>query len=165
MKKSLILGLLALTLGFSANTLRAGDCIVGYWFGSPKIEKQTDAYGLRLGLPGSSGGPVNLSGMEFSIFCSSTEWLDGFQLTLCGPALAGNVRGLQISLYNRVRKNIDGVQIGVVNGSDEEADLQFGVVNYARSNAAFQLGLVNINPKGFLPVSIIVNFGNIGDAN
>ena len=165
MKKNLILGSMILLLGFSGSAVRAGDCIVGFWFGSPKIEQQTEAYGLRLGLPGSSGGPVNLSGMECSIFCSSTQWLDGFQLTLCGPALAGNVRGLQISLYNRVRQNIDGVQVGVVNGSDDQADLQFGVVNYARKNAAFQLGLININPGGFLPFFIIFNFGNLNDAN
>jgi len=164
MKKLFVLSAVMSALLIS-NALQAGDCIVGYWFGSPKIEQQTDAYGLRLGLPGSSGGPVYLSGMEFSIFCSSTERLDGFQLTLCDPALAGDVRGLQISLYNRVRNNIDGVQIGVVNGSDNEGDLQFGVVNYAKKNAAFQLGLLNFNPEGFIPVSILVNFGNISEAN
>lgn len=164
MKKLIVLSAVMSAL-FITNAVQASDCIVGYWFGSPKIEQQTDGYGLRLGLPGSSGGPVYLSGMEFSIFCSSTERLDGFQLTLCGPALAGEVRGLQISLYNRVRNNIDGVQIGVVNGSDKEADLQFGVVNYAKKSSAFQLGVINYNPEGILPVCILFNFGNSDDAN
>lgn len=164
MKKLIVLSAVMSALLIST-AVQASDCIVGYWFGSPKIDHQTDAYGLRLGLPGSSGGPVYLNGMEFSIFCSSTERLDGFQLTLCGPALAGDVRGLQISLYNRVRHNIDGVQVGIVNGSDNEGDLQFGVVNYAKKNAAFQLGLINCNPDGFLPVSILFNFGNCSDAN
>ncbi len=145
--------------------LRAMDWMVGFWFGVPEVEHKTETYGIRLGLPGSSGGPVNLSGMELSIFCSSTEWLDGFQWTLCGPALAGDVRGCQLSLYNRVRNHIDGVQVGVVNGSNDGAGIQIGLVNYAKNNAALQLGLVNVNPKGFLPFMILINFGSANEAN
>lgn len=144
---------------------QAGEFLVGYWFGSPKIEKETDMTGFRFGLPGSSGGPVHLNGMEMSIFCSSTERIDGFQLTLCGPALAGDLSGLQLSLYNRVRTNANGVQLGVINGSYDQADLQIGVINYAKKAAAFQLGVINYNPDGILPVSILFNFGSCSEAN
>jgi len=164
MKKLIVLFAVMSALILSS-AAQAGECIVGYWFGSPKIEKQTELTGFRFGLPGSSGGPVHLHGMEFSFFCSSTERLDGFQLTLCGPALAGDVSGLQLSLYNRVRNNIDGVQLGVINGSDDQADLQIGVINYAKKASAFQLGVVNYNPDGILPVSILFNFGNCSEAN
>ena len=148
-----------------STAVQASDCIVGYWFGSPKIEKQTDMTGFRFGLPGSSGGPVHLNGMEMSIFCSSTERIEGFQFTWCGPALAGDLSGLQLSLYNRVRNEANGVQLGVINGSYNEADLQIGVINYAKKSAAFQLGAINYNPHGILPVSILFNFGSCSEAN
>ena len=117
--------------------------------------EENNIRGLRLGWP-ISAGKGYVEGHEAAFFCADTDKIYGLQLSF-GLSRTKNLIGWQIAPVNICDK-IEGPQIGVVNIAGKRA-WQFGVVNTG-DNAKFQLGLLNFNKGGFLPWSILVNFGN-----
>ncbi|MCP3966108.1 MAG: hypothetical protein GY750_17480 [Lentisphaerae bacterium] len=161
--KKLVICLVTMVLGISAFAQETGGgdsgwsaLQAGFWFGYPESTLITDVRGVKVGLPVCSGHGT-VYGLEMAIFCAATDNVEGMQFTWLGANVTHNLSGLQLALVNGIREKASGVQVGVVNLSQQRG-WQFGLVN-AANNAPFQLGLVNFNPNGWMPFMIFVNFG------
>lgn len=114
---------------------------IGFAPNLPSRTENSNVYGLKLGLPFSSGR-ARVWGTEISLFSSSTDHIKGFQTSVFAN-VCKFLDGMQAGLVNVVMVTCDGFQLGLVNYSDE---------------TGFQIGLVNIIPKGTLPFMLLVNF-------
>ena len=110
-------------------------------------------------------------GLELGIG-SQTQAVDGVQLGII-YSQAGKLQGVQLGLINNtddgigvqwglanIAQDFTGAQVGFVNYAKETTGLQLGFVNYTETMKGLQLGLVNIikDNKMFLPVFVIFNF-------
>lgn len=151
--KSLVLSAAAL-----CSAAAVADADIGVWAGVPAGIENKSITGARFGLPFSiSNGSVD--GGEFSIFYSGTSYMEGIKFTLLGANDAEKLNGGALALVNLTRRQLDGAQVGLVNYS-AKGGVQFGLVNGCADNAQFQCGLININKNGWLPFTILVNFGS-----
>ena len=131
---------------------------IGVWTNVPAGIENKSISGVRFGLPCSiSNGTVK--GAELSIFFSGTSYMEGIKFTLLGANDAEKLNGGALALVNLTRQQLDGAQVGLVNYS-AKGGVQFGLVNGCADNAQFQCGLININKNGWLPFTILVNFGS-----
>ena len=69
-----------------------------------------------------------------------------------------NVNGVQISGINLFTGKTKGVQIGMINITEEVKGLQIGMINYASVLNGVQIGLVNIARNAKIQVLPVVNF-------
>ena len=99
--------------------------------------------GLQLGFYDQVGG--NLTGWQVGVFASDVD---------------GRSRGFQSSgIANRAGQG-DGVQFaGVLNRTKRMRGLQISLVNWTDELEGVQLGLININRKGPIPFLPLFNFG------
>ena len=110
-------------------------------------------------------------GLELGIG-SQTQAVDGVQLGII-YSQAGKLQGVQLGLVNNtddgigvqwglanIAQDFTGAQVGFVNYAKETTGLQLGFVNYTETMKGLQLGFVNIikDNKMFLPVFVIFNF-------
>ena len=110
-------------------------------------------------------------GLELGIG-SQTQAVDGVQLGII-YSQAGKLQGVQLGLINNtddgigvqwglanIAQDFTGAQVGFVNYAKETTGLQLGFVNYTETMKGLQLGFVNIikDNKMFLPVFVIFNF-------
>ncbi len=156
MKKYFLTALLALSCGL----LHGAAADVGFWFDCPQSITGENVSGVRFGLPVAAGNGT-VSGLELSLLLSATRNVEGLQASLLGTNVSDFMNGAQIGFFNLVSADLKGSQWGLFNHSQKRG-WQFGLVNCCTDNAKFQLGLLNYNAGGWLPVTILVNFG--GDA-
>ena len=67
----------------------------------------------------------------------------------------GSVAGIQVGLFNNVKFDLSGFQIGLFNAADSVAGIQIGLINQTMSMRGLQIGVVNIiedGPIGFFPI-------------
>jgi hypothetical protein len=88
--------------------------------------------------------------------CSGYQW--GW--VNCADAV---FTGFQLGITNVSTTLLKGLQIGVVNIAQrpEATFEEFQTEEFKKnkdSSICFQIGLINFNPKGFLPVTLLVNF-------
>lgn len=110
-------------------------------------------------------------GLELGIG-SQTQAVDGVQLGII-YSQAGKLQGVQLGLINNtddgigvqwglanIAQDFTGAQVGFVNYAKETTGLQLGFVNYTETMKGLQLGFVNVikDNKMFLPVFVIFNF-------
>ncbi|MDD5727204.1 MAG: hypothetical protein PHV59_01450 [Victivallales bacterium] len=131
-----------------------------------------DVDGFSMALGNVAWGDIN--GAQLSIVCN----LAGSDSDDPVAAKKGNSAGFQLAWVNSVDTVFSGLQIGMLNVSSVLLKgFQIGLINVARQpeknyerfqtpefkenrdrRNCIQLGLVNFNSKGFLPVSLIINF-------
>ena len=114
---------------------------LAFFPGFPSGTINSNVYGLKLGLPMSSG-EGRVWGTELSIFSSTTRHMKGFQTSVFANVCA-ILDGFQLGLINIATVSADGLQAGLVNFSDE---------------CGFQIGLVNVIAQGPVPFMLLINF-------
>ena len=141
--------------------------------------------GLRLSV--IHGRNQSVRGVDFGLISlSETGNLTGFSAVLGMGRLDGNLRGaatglvnqhrgtdvgLNVAVFNDVRRVRGGANVGVLNVVQEDSSVdlggvnvsersivQLGVVNVTRNIRGVQIGFLNIADNGFLPVFPIFNF-------
>lgn len=135
--------------GFSVNGLRL-SAIVG---------ANQDVTGLDLaGIVGLTQG--NQTGLQFALYGEVGGDLTGWQIGGLAAEVDGRARGLQTAaLYNSAGEGT-GVQIAaVLNRAERMRGLQISLVNWTDELDGVQIGLININRKGWIPFFPLLNFG------
>ena len=115
---------------------------VGFFPGVPSSITNTECYGLKFGVPVSSG-KADMYGIECAILSATSE----------------KVHGLQASIISTMTEDSTGAQVSIVNICKKLTGFQFGIVNIGTEDSdVFQLGIINFKKNGFLPYFPIVNF-------
>lgn len=148
------------------------DSIDGISFNLLGAENQ-NVSGLDLSLIGYRKVNGNFSGLHLSLF------LEAFRVD-------GNMKGISLSLWNDIKGDVNGgnlglintvggdatfqlggvnivnkealVQLGFINYAQQVGGLQFGLINATKRLEGLQVGLVNYAENGVFPVLPIVNF-------
>jgi hypothetical protein len=99
--------------------------------------------GLDLGIFAQNSG--SFSGVQWTaggiIEGDFTGWQNNWLVSIAN----GNMQGLQVGAYTHSGAGSTGVQLGLINTSDEFSGLQFGFVNITEvMRSGLQIGLVNI---------------------
>ena len=105
--------------------------------------KNADLTGIDLGLIGRNTGDV--AGVAWNAVGVVDGNFTGWQDSWLASITRGNMQGLQVGAYTASGMGSSGVQLGLINTSDDFSGLQFGLVNVAESmRSGLQIGLVNI---------------------
>ena len=114
--------------------------------------------GLDLSLIGTNTGDV--SGVSFTGFGMVDGDFTGWQNSWLAAITEGNMQGLQWAAYTKSGPGSSGVQLGLLNMSDDFSGLQVGLVNITEvMRSGLQIGLVNIiKNKEKLKLFPIVNW-------
>ena len=127
----------------TVSTQKPWDIIqVGFFPGVPPSITNTECYGLKFGLPISTG-KADMYGVEFAVLSAATE----------------KVHGLQASIISTVTEESSGAQVSIVNICKKLSGVQFGIVNIAKEDSdVIQLGIINFKKNGFMPFFPFINF-------
>ena len=68
---------------------------------------------------------------------------NGFQVCSSYNDVDGYLNGLQVAIYNEVKSDCTGAQIGLFNRGGNALGLQIGVLNFAKSLQGLQVGVLN----------------------
>jgi len=148
------------------------DSIDGFSFNLLGAENQ-NVSGFDLSFIGYRKVNGNFNGLHLSLF------LEAFRVD-------GDMKGVSLSLWNDIKGNVNGgnlglvntvggdatfqlggvnivnqeamVQLGFINYAQQVGGLQFGLVNATKKLEGLQVGLVNYAENGVFPVLPIVNF-------
>ena len=102
-------------LGFNLGVFNLQDCFKGFSFGV--LNDYKESTGFKIG--GVNG---NLS------FSSSDEYSSGLDVAIINRAQ--DEYGLQLGLWNVVKSELNGVQIGIICEADEGKYLQLGLITH-----------------------------------
>lgn len=108
--------------------------------GVPSDSMDSKVYGVKLGLPVSTGKGF-VYGVETSPCACMTQ----------------NVKGTQLAPLFNDCANMTGLQASVVNVAKSAKGLQLGLVNVA-TERGFQIGGINYIKDGLIPVLPVINF-------
>ncbi len=105
--------------------------------------KNVDTKGLDISLVGVNSG--NVTGVAFAGMGMVGGNFSGWQDSWLASVTQGNMQGLQTAIYNQSGLGSSGVQIGLVNVTDDFSGVQLGLVNIAQTmRSGLQIGLVNV---------------------
>ncbi|MFC1544882.1 LA_2272 family surface repeat-containing protein [Gemmatimonadota bacterium] len=113
--------------------------------------------GLRLNL--IYGRSVSVKGLDWGLINhtttgTTTAWQAGFIGMVDSDFL-----GLQDNAVNVVKGSCEGLQIGIVNYTNDMHGLQLGLINYAKTTHGLQIGALNIiSQNGAFPVFPVINW-------
>lgn len=102
------------------------------------------------------GETASTAGIELGFFVNNSNNLVGLQGSGLANISANMELGAQFGTVNIVRGT--GIQVGMINYSEQFRGIQLGMINYAQSLQGLQLGLANINFSGPIPVFPFINF-------
>ena len=116
-----------------------------------------DYEGLQLGLFGTDN-EGDYAGLSLGLYGHYTcGHMRGYQMGGLGN-IAGELDGVQTSaIFNRVRGDGEGLQIGLLNISDRMKGVQIGAINYSRQFTGIQIGGMNIIKEGTVPFMLGIN--------
>jgi hypothetical protein len=118
-----------------------------------------DVTGLDLlGLASRTRG--DQTGLQLALYDEVGGDLTGWQIGAFATDVDGRARGLQsAALYNHAGEGV-GVQLaGGLNRTERMRGLQIALVNWTDDLDGVQIGLVNINRNGWIPFLPVLNFG------
>ncbi|GEM_PF-1694089 len=133
-------------------------------------EGTVDVAGIRINLP--RGNNDSVTGLDVGFIGLST-YMYGVQANVLGNLVRDRVGALQVSLYNDVDGLLTGVQVagwnnarcgeglqvGLLNLSDEFYGVQVGLINRANLLRGFQIGVINVIRGARVPFVPVVNVG------
>lgn len=118
-----------------------------------------DVTGLDVGIAANRTSGDQL-GLQIAPYNEVGGDLTGAALGALLSDVGGELRGLQLTGIANVAARGTGAQVSALyNEADSLRGLQLGLVNVADDLEGLQLGLINVNPRGFLPVFPLFNFG------
>lgn len=169
MKKIAMVLSLAALLAAPALALDVTPLQIGFAGESAQLFRpETRVTGLRLNLALSENDDV--TGLDAGLFSHAARmtaiqlnvgnWVDaefvGVSVGLFSTM--GSVTGVQAGLlFNTVKHDLSGFQLGVFNGADDVEGLQIGLINRTVSLRGLQLGLINVVESGPVTFFPIVN--------
>ncbi len=114
--------------------------------------------GLDLGIFGQNSG--SFTGVQWLAGGVVDGDFTGWQNNWIASITNGNMQGLQVGAYTHSGGGSSGVQLGLINTSDEFSGLQLGLVNITEvMRSGLQIGLINvIKSKEKLKLFPIVNW-------
>ena len=90
-------------------------------------------------------GALNVNGLQASIFVNGSNDLNGIQFSYFRNMAEGTVNGIQAGIIlGNIAQNLNGLQIGLLNGAEMVNGVQIGVINMCANLSGVQLGLINI---------------------
>ncbi len=114
--------------------------------------------GLDLGIVGQNTG--SFTGLQWTPVGMVDGDFTGWQNSWLAAVTKGNMQGLQMGAYTKSGGGSSGIQLGLLNTSDDFSGLQVGVVNITEvMRSGLQIGLINIiKSKEKLKVFPFVNW-------
>jgi len=127
-----------------------------------------DVAGIRLNLP--RGHNDSVTGLDLGVI-GQTTYLYGIQANALANVVKDRAGAIQASLYNDVdglltgiqiggwnnARCCEGLQVGILNLSDEFYGGQIGFINRANLLSGFQIGVINVIRGSRIPFIPIVN--------
>jgi hypothetical protein len=90
-------------------------------------------------------GALNVNGLQASIFLNGSKDLNGIQFSYFRNMAEGTVNGIQAGIIlGNFAQNLNGMQIGLLNGAEAVNGVQIGVINMCANLRGVQLGVINI---------------------
>jgi len=143
------------------------------WPGVWSIPSDSNIYGANFGFANFGRKDRKVVGADMALFCSQTDNVKGLQMALTnvssngsgaelglGFDIANNFSGMQMALITRAIESKSFFQLGFGNDAiKSNSFFQLGLYNKAdKDSDGFQVGLINVMDKGYLPVTLFVNF-------
>lgn len=133
-------------------------------------EGSVDVAGIRFNLP--RGHNDSVTGLDVG-FIGLCTYMYGVQVNALGNLVKDRASALQVSLYNDVDGLLtgiqaagwnnarcgEGLQVGLLNLSDEFYGVQVGLINRANLLRGFQVGVINVIRGAQVPFVPLVNIG------
>jgi hypothetical protein len=118
-----------------------------------------DVTGLDLlGLASLTRG--NHTGLQLALYDEVGGDLTGWQIGGLAADVDGRARGLQTAVFLNSAGEGTGVQVAAgVNRAEHMRGLQISLVNWTDELDGVQIGLINIHRKGWIPFFPLINFG------
>ena len=119
-------------------------------------EHTTTSSGVQFSICGTYA--ENLNGIQLAFWDAYAQDLDGIQISVLHTA--ERFSGIQAGLWNNAGiegHHATGLQLGLVNTSDDFSGLQLGLLNRSKKLKGIQIGLVNICDSSSMPVLPILN--------
>jgi len=108
----------------------------------------------------NTAGDCELGAWQISGFYNKvSENCNGLQVCVFCNDVRGYFGGLQTALYNEVRQDTAGAQIGLINTGGTVIGMQMGMLNFAKSLQGVQLGLLNFVDDSMMTVFPVVRIG------
>lgn len=103
----------------------------------------TNVNGLQVAF--AVNGALNVNGLQASIFLNGSNDLNGIQFSYFRNMAEGTVNGIQAGIIlGNLAQNLNGLQIGLLNGSAEVNGVQIGIINICGKLRGVQIGAFNI---------------------
>jgi hypothetical protein len=153
---------------FSAGVNSCRDTFSGIQFGLVSVTEK-DLYGVSIcpvtsfcksEVKGIQMGCLNysktLSGVQISpkLNISGSGGVKGLQLACDGNISTGDVNGMQCAVLYNQSKNLNGVQIGLVNKADTVRGIQIGLINCTDDMYGYPIGIFNYSKRGVFSLDI-----------
>ena len=132
------------TAVFANKDASAGDCVGG----------------LQVAALLNTAGDCELGVWQISGFYNKVSGnCNGLQVCTFYNNVGGYFGGLQTALYNEVKQDAAGMQIGLLNRGGTAIGMQIGLLNFAKSLQGVQLGLLNFVDDSMMTVFPVVRIG------
>ena len=132
------------------------------------VEEDLNIRGLKVNLPFGSNDEIR--GLDIG-FASTSKATSGLQWNLILNRVHGDLTGVQLGLINQTENTygvsfgllniasnrLKGVQCGLLNSAMAVHGVQLGLLNYTEFMSGVQIGLVNIILDSKIPVFPFVN--------
>ena len=115
-------------------------------------------YGVNISLYSEHKPGSEFSGLDLAIVSENNGTVSGASLAIANIIGCGTINGASLGIANiskdTIKNEINGLEAGLLNVSRKNAEystingVQLGVVNGSRYGHALQLGLVNLSEKG-----------------
>ena len=116
--------------------------------------------GLQTAALFNTAGDCEFGVWQISGFCNKVSRdCNGLQVCTFYNEVSGYFVGLQTALYNKVKQDTAGMQIGLLNSGGAVMGMQIGLVNLAKSLQGVQLGLLNFEENSMMMVFPVVRLG------
>lgn len=116
--------------------------------------------GLQTAALFNTAGDCELGVWQISGFYNKVSGnCNGIQVCTFCNNVGGYLSGLQTALYNEVKLDTAGMQIGLLNRGGTVIGMQIGLWNFAKSLQGVQLGLLNFVDDSMMKVFPVVRIG------
>lgn len=116
--------------------------------------------GLQTAALFNTAGECELGVWQISGFYNKVSGnCNGLQVCTFYNDVGGYFGGLQTALYNEVKQDAAGMQIGLLNRGGTAIGMQIGLLNFAKSLQGVQLGLLNFVDDSMMTVFPVVRIG------
>jgi hypothetical protein len=124
-------------------------CWIGKLGGS--VTGVQTSFGLNFASALIVDSSFHMSGVQIAGLGNIADSVNGIQIAGLANG-ATNVNGIQSAiLFNFCEREMNGIQMAIINKSDHVTGVQIGLVNHAKRLQGVQVGLLNFNGSRIFP--------------